>query len=37
PEQLQKPVTDHGDFINVMSNSLMRKAVKCINTARRCG
>ncbi|MCQ8828642.1 DUF1996 domain-containing protein [Streptomyces malaysiensis] len=37
PEQLHKPVTDHGDFINVMSNSLMRKAVKCINTARRCG
>ncbi|WP_030831880.1 DUF1996 domain-containing protein [Streptomyces hygroscopicus] len=37
PEQLHKPVTDHGDFINVMSTSLMKKAVKCINTGRRCG
>ncbi|GAA0563689.1 hypothetical protein ADL28_43660 [Streptomyces violaceusniger] len=37
PEQLHKPVTDHGDFINVMSNSLMKKAVKCINTGRKCG
>ncbi|MEU9014552.1 DUF1996 domain-containing protein [Streptomyces sp. NPDC048479] len=37
PEQLHKPVTDHGDFINVMSASLMRKAVGCINSGRRCG
>ncbi|CDR14959.1 DUF1996 domain-containing protein [Streptomyces iranensis] len=37
PEQLHKPVTDHGDFINVMSGSLMKKAVKCINTGRKCG
>ncbi|NUK91517.1 DUF1996 domain-containing protein [Streptomyces lunaelactis] len=37
PEQLHKPVTDHGDFINVMSASLMRKAVSCINNGRRCG
>jgi uncharacterized protein DUF1996 len=37
PEQLHKPVTDHGDFINVMSSSLMRKAVSCINSGRRCG
>ncbi len=37
PEQLHKPVTDHGDFINVMSNSLMKKAVNCINSGRRCG
>ena len=37
PEQLHKPVTDHGDFINVMSNSLMRNAVSCINNGRRCG
>ncbi|MGW0557689.1 DUF1996 domain-containing protein [Streptomyces sp. NPDC002926] len=37
PEQLHKPVTDHGDFINVMSSSLMRKAVGCINSGRRCG
>lgn len=37
PEQLHKPGTDHGDFINVMSSSLMRKAVSCINSGRRCG
>jgi hypothetical protein len=37
PEQLHKPGTDHGDFINVMSSSLMRKAVSCINNGRRCG
>ncbi|MGP3921974.1 DUF1996 domain-containing protein [Streptomyces sp. 8N616] len=37
PEQLHKPVTDHGDFINVMSSSLMRKAVFCINSGRKCG
>ncbi|MET7905002.1 DUF1996 domain-containing protein [Streptomyces sp. NPDC005355] len=37
PEQLHKPVTDHGDFINVMSSSLMKKAVNCINTGRKCG
>ncbi|MGW8375878.1 DUF1996 domain-containing protein [Streptomyces sp. ODS28] len=37
PEQLHKPVTDHGDFINVMSDALMRKAVTCINSGRKCG
>ncbi|MET7934847.1 DUF1996 domain-containing protein [Streptomyces sp. NPDC005322] len=37
PEQLHKPVTDHGDFINVMSSSLMKKAVNCVNTGRKCG
>ncbi|WP_411104594.1 DUF1996 domain-containing protein [Streptomyces sp. cmx-4-9] len=36
PEQLHKPVTDHGDFINVMSNGLMSKAVDCINSGRNC-
>ncbi|MFD9568257.1 DUF1996 domain-containing protein [Streptomyces sp. NPDC059982] len=36
PEQLHKPVTDHGDFINVMSNGLMAKAVGCINGGRVC-
>ncbi|MDH2427156.1 DUF1996 domain-containing protein [Sphaerisporangium sp. TRM90804] len=36
PEQLHKPVTDHGDFINVMSEDLMKRAVDCINTGRRC-
>ncbi|WP_239514104.1 DUF1996 domain-containing protein [Streptosporangium sp. 'caverna'] len=36
PEQLHNPVTDHGDFANVMSNQLMRTAVDCINRGRRC-
>ncbi|MFJ6793031.1 DUF1996 domain-containing protein [Streptomyces sp. NPDC091268] len=36
PEQLHKPVTDHGDFINVMSNGLMAEAVRCINGGRAC-
>ncbi|MEU6313017.1 DUF1996 domain-containing protein [Streptomyces sp. NPDC047014] len=36
PEQLHKPITDHDDFINVMSNNLMNKAVGCINEGRNC-
>ncbi|MGW6985376.1 DUF1996 domain-containing protein [Streptomyces sp. NPDC054932] len=36
PEQLHKPATDHDDFINVMSNNLMNKAVGCINDGRNC-
>ncbi|MEE4423219.1 DUF1996 domain-containing protein [Streptomyces bugieae] len=36
PEQLHKPVTDHGDFINVLSDDLMNKAVSCINSGRKC-
>jgi hypothetical protein len=37
PEQLHKPVTDHGDFINVFDEELMKEAVKCINEGRTCG
>ncbi|MFE3163262.1 DUF1996 domain-containing protein [Streptomyces sp. NPDC059224] len=37
PEQLHKPVTDHGDFINVFDEDLMRKMVGCINSGRTCG
>ncbi|CAM5636713.1 hypothetical protein SAVIM338S_06165 [Streptomyces avidinii] len=37
PEQLHKPVTDHGDFINVMPDALMAEAVRCINGGRACG
>ncbi|WP_432036098.1 DUF1996 domain-containing protein [Streptomyces cucumeris] len=37
PESMHKPVTDHGDFINAMSKALMKKAVGCINSGRRCG
>ncbi|MFE5813372.1 DUF1996 domain-containing protein [Streptomyces sp. NPDC056479] len=37
PEQLHKPVTDHGDFINVFSEDLMGEMVDCINAGRECG
>ncbi|MEV6400036.1 DUF1996 domain-containing protein [Streptomyces sp. NPDC051907] len=37
PEQLHKPVTDHGDFINVFDDNLMRALVDCINDGRKCG
>nr|WSZ17717.1 DUF1996 domain-containing protein [Streptomyces canus] len=36
PEQLHKPITDHNDFINVMSTQLMNKVVNCINTGKKC-
>ncbi|WP_151479923.1 DUF1996 domain-containing protein [Streptomyces albicerus] len=36
PEQLHKPVTDHGDFINVFDEELMREMVDCINGGRQC-
>ncbi|KUM88470.1 MULTISPECIES: DUF1996 domain-containing protein [Streptomyces] len=37
PEQLHKPVTDHGDFINVFDEKLMNEMVGCINDGRQCG
>ncbi|MFF3465210.1 DUF1996 domain-containing protein [Streptomyces sp. NPDC001984] len=37
PEQLHKPVTDHGDFINVFDEKLMGEMVDCINSGRTCG
>ncbi|WP_205752067.1 DUF1996 domain-containing protein [Cryptosporangium phraense] len=36
PEQLHKPIDEHNDFINVMSNSSMRFVADCINRGRRC-
>ncbi|WP_344922333.1 DUF1996 domain-containing protein [Streptosporangium oxazolinicum] len=36
PEQRHNPVTDHGDFANVMPDRLMRLVVDCINRNRRC-
>ncbi|MFI1399533.1 DUF1996 domain-containing protein [Streptomyces sp. NPDC020681] len=36
PEQLHKPITDHGDFINVFDENLMNKVVNCINSGQRC-
>ncbi|GGV41072.1 hypothetical protein GCM10010293_46760 [Streptomyces griseoflavus] len=37
PEQLHKPITDHGDFINVFDEGLMNEMVECINEGRTCG
>lgn len=36
PEQLHKPITDHGDFINVFDEDVMNKMVDCINTGKEC-
>ncbi|MFF3274300.1 DUF1996 domain-containing protein [Streptomyces chrestomyceticus] len=36
PDQLHNPVTDHGDFINLMPQRLMRTAVDCVNSGRDC-
>ncbi|QNE77811.1 DUF1996 domain-containing protein [Streptomyces finlayi] len=36
PEQLHKPVTDHGDFINVFGRKAMNRVVSCINDGRTC-
>lgn len=37
PGRQYVPVTDHAEFINVMSDQLMQQAVNCINSGRRCG
>jgi hypothetical protein len=36
PDQERRPLTDHFDFLNVMSESLMREAAACINAGRTC-
>jgi hypothetical protein len=36
PDQQHNPITDHGDFMNVMPDPLMAKAVDCINTGKTC-
>ncbi|MEH0638362.1 DUF1996 domain-containing protein [Streptomyces bottropensis] len=36
PEQMHKPITDHGDFINVFDERLMNRVVQCVNTGRQC-
>lgn len=35
--QQHNAITDHNDFINVMNDRLMNRAVSCINSGRRCG
>ncbi|MGW3652048.1 DUF1996 domain-containing protein [Streptomyces sp. NPDC000878] len=36
PEQMHKPITDHGDFVNVFDEQLMNEMVQCINIGRQC-
>jgi len=36
PEQNHNPLTDHGDFANVMPIGLMNKVVDCVNTGKSC-
>ncbi len=36
PEQLHKPITDHGDFINVFDENVMNEVVDCINSGQKC-
>jgi hypothetical protein len=36
PDQLHKPITDHADFISVMSKASMARVVECINSGRAC-
>jgi hypothetical protein len=36
PDELNNPITDHGDFENVMPDALMQKAVDCINGGQDC-
>jgi hypothetical protein len=36
PEVQHSPITDHGDFTNVMSDAQMTKVVNCINTGKNC-
>lgn len=37
PEQLHNPITDHGDFVNVMNQNLLDQMASCVNEGRRCG
>jgi len=36
PDEKHNPVTDHADFVNVMSEELMTQAVDCINNGQTC-
>jgi len=36
PEQSHNPITDHGDFVNVMPDRLMAAVVNCLNRGQRC-
>ncbi|GLZ35994.1 hypothetical protein Lesp02_81810 [Lentzea sp. NBRC 105346] len=36
PEEEHNPFSDHDDFANVMSQSIMNRVVNCINTGKTC-
>ncbi|MGO1053328.1 DUF1996 domain-containing protein [Crossiella sp. CA198] len=36
PEEKHNPFSDHDDFANVMSQSIMNRVVNCINKNKRC-
>ncbi len=36
PDEKHNPITDHGDFVNVMPTGLMNRVVQCINRGQRC-
>ena len=36
PDEKHNPITDHGDFVNVMPDRLMSRVVQCINRGQRC-
>ncbi|WHT15634.1 DUF1996 domain-containing protein [Crossiella sp. CA-258035] len=36
PEEAHNPFSDHDDFANVMSQSIMNRVVNCINKNKRC-
>ncbi|HVW43777.1 MAG TPA: DUF1996 domain-containing protein [Amycolatopsis sp.] len=36
PEEHHNPLSDHDDFANVMSQCIMMRVVKCINSGRTC-
>jgi Domain of unknown function (DUF1996) len=36
PEERRSPLTDHADFVNVMSDELMARVVDCVNSGRSC-
>jgi hypothetical protein len=36
PEEEHNPLSDHDDFANVMSQSIMKRLVNCINKNKTC-
>lgn len=36
PEEPHSPISDHGDYIDVMPDSLMERVVSCISSGHQC-